>query len=218
MKRLFAYLLLPPQVLLLLYRIYRNPKDNTVIFKVSAFRDHSAWQHAIEHSRSDPSVAKLMQERYVAGKLHDLEALDRLPAGTLGREYARHKFENQFRPDFYPIIPPDSDLNYLRQRANESHDIRHVVTGIPVDEAGELKLLAVDLAQSHWPLAGMIIGVSFLVTTLKYPNRLGELGDGIAEGWRLGKKMKPLMAYKWEEMWNLPLSGIQRELGVKEAG
>jgi len=214
MKKVLNFLILGPQVALLLIRFLIKPKDNTAIFKVSALRDHQAWDHAIEMSRQEPEVAKLMQERYLANPMHDLKQLDQLPDGTLGKEYARHMFQHQFSPDFYPRIGADTDLNYLRQRANESHDVWHVVTGIDVDEPGELKLLAVDLAQSHWPLAAFVIGAAFLVTTFRTPTRLGELGDAIAEGWMMGKKIKPLMAYKWEEMWHRPLIDIQQELGV----
>lgn len=217
MKKIIAYLVLPPQILLLLVRLFLRPKDNTAIFKVAALREHAAWNHAVEYAKAQPAVAALIRERYVSPSLHDIKSLNQMPDGTLGKEYARHMLEHGFRPDFYPRIEPDSDFNYLRQRANESHDVWHVVTGIDVDEVGELKLLAVDLVQSHWPLAGIVIGISFLVTTFKYPARIGELGDGIAEGWMLGKKIKPLMAYKWEQMWDQPLSAVRRELGIEEA-
>ena len=217
MKQFLNLFILIPQVILLLFRFIKNPKDNGAIFKVSALYNHPAWAIAVDYTKSLPGVDALVKEKYLANPMHDLKALEKLPPGTLGYEYAKHMIENNFSPDFYPRIKPDSDLNYIRQRANESHDVWHVVTGISTDSIGEVELLSLDLAQTRWPLASFVIGAALITTTLRHPDRIDDLGTAIMRGWILGKKMKPLMAYKWEQMWEQPLSDVRKELGVPEA-
>ena len=107
--------------------------------------------------RESPEGARLLDERpTLQGRELDLEALGRLPAGTLGHEFVRYFRDNGIEP-FITAFPIESDVDYLSKRYRETHDLFHVITGYATDEAGEMELQAFVLGNLGVPSAALVL-------------------------------------------------------------
>lgn len=197
--------------------LLRDPAQTESVYDVEdALRQShpQTMEAAVKHMLKDPGVAQLVQERYIA-PAPDLAKLMTYPANSLGYAFAQYIASSGFDPGFYRKIEVVDEVTYLLYRARQTHDIWHVVTGFSVDIAGEIGLKAFELAQTRRTLAGMLIAGSFLQTMLTAPDSLDRLLDRIAAGYRMGAKAKPLLAQKWEENWQKPVSEWRTDLGIE---
>lgn len=71
------------------------------------------------------------------------------------------------------------------------------------------------MPQFPYPLATLLIANSLISATLKEPETLPQLLAAIAQGFQMGKIVKPLFAQKWEEGWEKPLSQWRAELRIE---
>lgn len=71
------------------------------------------------------------------------------------------------------------------------------------------------LAQTRTPLSVALMAGGILNTLLRFPDDLSELMKIIDRGYNMGLKAKPLLAQKWEENWEKPLSQWRSELEVE---
>lgn len=172
-----------------------------------------AYELVVEQMRAEPSVAAMLQERYVGSK-HDLEALLQYPENSFGYIYALTMKELGLSLDYLPAVNINSDISYIEYRWRQTHDIWHVITGFDISEAGELGLQAFYLAQFGLPFSGLVVASGLVGAILYQPEGTGLLLDAIAKGWHMGKQAKPLIAQRWEEMWEKPLLELRQELNI----
>ena len=152
----------------------RDPKHTESVFDIEdGLRDLKAYQLVLEHIKSDPAVARIIEERYLAPP-HDMAALGRLPDGTFGKAFWHHIEDNGFDPDYYRKIEVASDLDYVLMRVRQTHDVWHVVTGIGTDQIGEIALKAFELCQLRRPMAAVIAAGGVFRYLLKDPRRSGQ--------------------------------------------
>lgn len=175
--------------------------------------DSHAFELAVAAMKVRPEVAAILAEQYIASP-HDLEALLQYPKDSLGYTYASRLQQAGFQP-LEPTIAIDSDTRYVETRWQQTHDIWHVVTGFNTSEVGEIGLQAFYLAQFQLPLSSLLIANSLISVTLFQPESLSPLLTAIARGWEMGKIAKPLIAQKWEEAWEKPVSIWRAELNVQ---
>jgi ubiquinone biosynthesis protein Coq4 len=169
----------------------------------------------LQRVRALPGVPELMAERYLAPPL-DVDALARMPAGSLGHALAGHFLDHGFDPDYYRKVEVVSDLDWVLMRMRQSHDIWHVVTGIGTDRVGEIALKAFELAQTWRPMAAVITCGGLLRYLLKDPEQMGTVLAGIGHGYQLGYRAQPLLAQRWECHWERPLAAWRQALGLPE--
>ncbi|GAB4374675.1 MAG: Coq4 family protein [Elainellaceae cyanobacterium] len=175
--------------------------------------DSYAFQVAVEAMKATPEVAAIIAERYIAPH-HNLEALSQYPPDSLAYTYASRLQQASFEV-LEAEVNVDSDASYLENRWQQTHDIWHIITGFDTSEIGEIGLQAFYLAQFRLPLASMLIANSLIAATLWQPQILSPLFMAIARGWEMGRVAKPLIAQKWEEAWEKPVSAWQTELNVR---
>lgn len=175
--------------------------------------DTHAFQVAVEAMKATPEVAQIIAERYIA-PTHDLEALLQYPQDSLGYAYASSLKQAGFQT-LAAEVEIDSDTSYVENRWLQTHDIWHIITGFDTSEIGEIGLQAFYLAQFQLPLASMLIANALISATLFQPETLSPLLSAIARGWEMGQTAKPLIAQKWEEAWEKPVSVWQAELNVQ---
>ncbi|XGW00316.1 MAG: Coq4 family protein [Leptolyngbya sp. BL-A-14] len=175
--------------------------------------DSPAFQLAIASMKNTPEVAAILSERYSAPP-HDLDALLQYPQGSLGHAYAYQMKQSGFQT-FEPTIVPTSDTRYVENRWQQTHDIWHIITGFDTSEIGEIGLQAFYLAQFQLPLASLLIANALISATLLQPNVLNVMLSAIAQGWQMGKTARPLIAQKWEDAWEKPLTVWRAELNVQ---
>ncbi|HRI10088.1 MAG TPA: Coq4 family protein, partial [Nannocystaceae bacterium] len=138
----------------------------------------------------------------------DLQALARLPDGTLGREFVRYFERNGIQP-FVTSFPIESDVDYLSKRYRETHDLFHVITGYGTDELGEMELQAFVLGNLGLWQTVMILAVSV-------PRQLQELGarrapeyaGRLRAAYRRGKRSREMLSVSYEKLWAEPVSRL----------
>lgn len=194
--------------------LVRDPKQTDSVYDIEDGMRHSeAMAIATQHMLAQPGVAELAKERYLA-PMPDIPKLLQYPEGSLGSAYATYIKTCGFDPGFYRTIVVDDDTSYLLLRLRQTHDIWHVVTGFSVDVPGELGLKAFELAQTRRTMAGILIAGGFIKCLIQTPSELDRLLDTISIGYRMGVHAKPLLAQKWEQHWDKPLTVWRAELGI----
>ncbi|MDX2232758.1 MAG: Coq4 family protein [Leptolyngbyaceae cyanobacterium bins.349] len=171
-----------------------------------------AFELAIADMKTDPAIATIIAERYMAPP-HNLEQLRQLPPESLGYAYAQHLQQTGFEP-IMAEIRITSDVSYVEYRWQQTHDIWHIITGFSTSEIGEMGLQAFYLAQFRLPLSSLLIANALISATVLKPEALSPLLTAIAQGWELGQTAQPLLAQKWEEAWEKPVATWQQELNI----
>jgi ubiquinone biosynthesis protein Coq4 len=176
----------------------------------------------------EPASAQLVQERYV-GPAYDLEAMLKMPKGSLGWTYAKIMTTLGYDPQFYPQRPQfESDADYIGFRVNKTHDIHHILTGFSLDTLGELGVISVTVVQTRYPTFLLIDLLSLLLTFISSDTLLSEVESDddlnktlgykfelISQGIAIGRAAKPLFPIKWEAGLERPLDQWRDELNIK---
>ena len=137
------------------YGLNKDPKRLDIDFKLGEAVNQRAFTRVLARFERDPSGARVLAEEPAIDSAHiDVAALERLPEGTLGREYARFLRDNGLTLDVFQR-PTGAGIDpraaYLAQRLRQTHDIWHVVTGYQADVPGEVLLQAFTFAQLRGP-------------------------------------------------------------------
>jgi ubiquinone biosynthesis protein COQ4 len=195
--------------------LFRDPTQTESVYDIEdGLRNTKATQLALEFVKSDPTVDRIITERYTPPPV-DIDALFALPPDSLGHIYAAYIKKSNFDPNFYRKIEVNDDISYMLFRLRQTHDIWHIVAGFNTDVAGELGLKAFELAQTHRTMSLILLAGGLLSTLSKSPADLDNVLECIALGYRSGTKAQPLLAQKWEEQWSKPLSNWREELGIE---
>jgi ubiquinone biosynthesis protein Coq4 len=191
--------------------LIRDPEQTDAVFDVVRLVERSGAV-ARRARRTSPDLDRLISERYLPDS-PDLVALSQLPVGTLGWAYADHMISHGFAVEFYPKVEVKDDGSYLLMRLRQTHDIWHTVTGLGTDPSSELGLQAFMLAQLGTTPSLALIALGY-ISTLFHPEQRRELTAAVRRGYRLGKATRPLLAQRWEDAWDRPLSSWRREVGL----
>ena len=165
----------------------------------------------------------LDEERSLLPVLADLESLQALSEGSLGREYARFmETEELSITDFAEAsLASMNELDYrdrrawtLAQRLRDMHDLIHVVAGYGRDLLGEMAVLSFSSGgRKH----GMNYRLVFILRLAQWrfaragrPDAAGVLRSATERGARAAF----LPAVEWERLLPLPLSLVREELGI----
>ena len=165
-----------------------------------------------DHFQRDPTGASALRDK---PRLHvDLDALAKLPEGSLGRSFADHMRANGLDPKSLPTLQASDELEFIRAHLYETHDVWHAVTGFNTDVAGELGLQAFYAAQAPGGLPWMLMAMGFLNTALYAMDDRERRLDAISRGWEMGRAAKPLFGVRWDQLWSAPIEEVRRSLGV----
>jgi ubiquinone biosynthesis protein COQ4 len=199
-------------------RLFLKPGDVEPIFKLGTFRNHRSFLLAEEKILNNPSVAELVRSRYLFPGNYDVPTLAALPEGTLGHAYGAFMNSRGLKSDYYVPYPDPNDdtFAYARKRCPQTHDVWHLVVGIDTDLLGEMKVSAFYVAQIRSPFNALFIGVGLFVALFKRPEQLEDFFNAVTEGWTLGLRARPLLAVKWEDLWDRPLAEVRRNLNIPE--
>jgi ubiquinone biosynthesis protein Coq4 len=195
--------------------LLRDPGNTDSVYDVEdGLKNIKATQLAVDFVKSQPGVAELFEERYLAPS-PDLPALLQLPPESLGYAYAKYLTDSGFDAEFYRKEVVNSDITYYFMRVRQTHDIWHILGGFDTDPVGELSLKAFELAQIRRPIAAIFVAGGLLQTLFKAPDQMGRFLEQMAIGYRMGARAKPMLAQKWEKQWEKPLAQWRSELNVE---
>ena len=195
----------------------QNPTDLQSVYAVAASVQGSPMAaQMMRHMLAQPGIAAMIQEQWRPAPI-DLDALEQLPAGSLGQCYASQLKSQGITPDtLIDPAPITSDQEFIVHRLKETHDIVHVLTGFGVDGVGEIGLQAFNLAQNRSPLAVLLI-FGGMLKTLQDDRPLEALLHAISRGFEMGLKAECVVACKLEDAWERPLSEWRAELKLPQS-
>ncbi|CAN5624293.1 Coq4 family protein [soil metagenome] len=193
---------------------------NEVFRFAETLRDEKLYAEGVKWHRGIPGGEKALTERPRLGRL-DLDALAKLPAGALGREFADFLRKNKLDPNDIPLMESRDPGEFIFAHYYETHDLWHVLTGFDTDKAGELGLQAFYLGQGGPArLSAMILSAGFLELLMgkeQFGDREARLHE-VARGYVMGKRAKPLFGVRWNELWSEPLTAIRERFAIDVEG
>jgi ubiquinone biosynthesis protein COQ4 len=175
-------------------------------------------QESLKMIQANPGLKEMYESgdpKYITTP-YDLEALNKLPEGTLGKMYATHMIEHNFDPEFYPHHGTSKPSLWLYDRAAKTHDIWHVASGFDTSAEGEVALNNFYLAQR--PAADYaFINISGILSSLKSgnPDDIDKMTQAISLGYQKGKQASLFIGVKWEDMWERQLVEIRKDLNIR---
>jgi len=200
-------------------KLLADPDDTSQVFVIIESLSGRNGERTLRRFRRHPIGARILCERpRLLAALSNRSALEALPAGSLGRAYLTFIDREKISPAELVQAsagrvrrPASAELELVRERLRDQHDLWHVVTGYQGDLIGEAALLAFSFAQTRNPGVGFIVAVGLL--------RLGRLEQEgarrlVLAGLARGLRARWLPAQDWESLLPLPLDTVRDRLGV----
>jgi ubiquinone biosynthesis protein COQ4 len=166
-----------------------------------------------QFQRSEEGRRMLSERPSLQGKDLDLAALERLPEGTLGHEFARYYRDNKISP-FETTLELKSDIDFIGKRYRETHDLLHVLTGYGTDIVGEMELQAWALGNLGIRTAAFIL----LYSTLEH-FKVPQSGVGRSEylrrvraAYHRGRASQQFLGFRFEDHWETPVATLRARL------
>ena len=132
----------------------KTPGSLDSVFAVAdSVKDGPLGEQALRHLLSDRHFKALVDEGWRPEQI-DLQDLQTLPKGSLGRCYADQLISQGITPDtLIDPTPVTNSSEFVVHRVRETHDIVHVLTGFGLDGDSEIGLQGFNLAQNRSPVA-----------------------------------------------------------------
>ena len=190
----------------------KTPGSLDSVFAVAdSVKDGPLGEQALRHLLSDRHFKALVDEEWRPERI-DLQHLQTLPKGSLGRCYADQLISQGITPDTLIDPTPVSNANeFVVHRVRETHDIVHVLTGFGLDGDSEIGLQGFNLAQNRSPVAVMLI-FGAMLSSLQNDEPLEPLLRALAHGFQMGLNADLVIGRKLEEGWERQLNDWREEL------
>ena len=163
--------------------------------------------------RTEEGRRMLSHRPSLEGKELDLAALERLPEGTLGHEFARYYRDNKISP-FETTLELKSDIHFLSKRYRETHDLLHVLTGYATDVVGEMELQAYVLGNLGIRTSALVL-MNSTIKLLKDPQSGVGRSEYLRRLWAAFRRglASPLFLDFWfENHWETPVATLRARL------
>ena len=200
-----------------------HPERTDQVFELIDALGGDSGERQFQRFRAHPEGRRLLHERpSLLSALQDRARLEALPQESFGRCYAAFMGEERLRAEGLldaqqmvgdPRAGLDPERRWFYDRLRDAHDLWHVLTGYGRDIAGEAANLAFTHAQTRNR------GIAAIVLTAAW---LGPKGGGLywqrylLRAWRRGRRCRPLMLARYEELLPRPLCEVRRELEIEE--
>jgi ubiquinone biosynthesis protein Coq4 len=209
----------PLRYLLAVWRTVRDPSDTheAAIVEMGFARSRigrrfARWEEVVETLRRDPRTAPSLRERRPCEPI-DLEALGRMPEGTLGRVFADHCRARELNPNL-AYLAPRSEVDWMLHHLFLTHDVWHVATGWGNDELGEYGLGGFYTAQLGGPtFFGFLLALAALSVVVRRRS-FAEFMEAVVSGYEMGKRAEPLFGVDWPALWALPVGDVRARFGL----
>lgn len=198
-----------------------DPTRSDIQHGINTFVYQGLRETPPEKIRELEAAKPALVELYRAGYDPALEParFERLPEGTLGREWARFIRENEIRPleTLLALGQPKSALEYLFRRAYKLHDLMHVVLGADASVLGEVRIVSYTLGQSQSDsprAAAMALAVLFMNIGLRRPREVHEAIRLAHEFWQLGARSPWHVTFRVEDWLERPVAELRARMLV----
>ncbi|WNG20377.1 Coq4 family protein [Cystobacter fuscus] len=190
-----------------------DPANPTCGQLINICLDLNVYASLVQQLQRSEEGRRLLSERpSLQGKELDLAALERLPPGTLGHEFARYFRDNKISP-FETTLELKNDVDFIGKRYRETHDLLHVLTGYATDVMGEMELQAYALGNLGIRTAAFILMFSTL-EHLKAPRSVGrsEYLRRVRAAYQRGRASQQFLDFPFEEHWETPVATLSARL------
>jgi ubiquinone biosynthesis protein COQ4 len=194
----------------------RDPGRLDVVLLMTQTVNLPALGAAVAWLEQDDGGRRLLSERpRIDRSTVDFEALERLPDGTLGREYVRFLRDNGITPEPFERAPVvgDDRAEYIMLRLRQTHDLWHVLTGYAPDVRGEILLQSFTYAQTRAPSALLIAAFGWFRFGYLRPSFLRDL----VRAYERGESAGVLPTFRWEDEWETPVAELRARLTCPSA-
>jgi len=173
---------------------------------------------AEEVASSSKEAADLMQKRARLPTL-DIDALESLPPGTFGHEFAVHARKRGISPNPVETMPAPDDGDWLMAYMYETHDLWHVMTGFYYDMEGEFGVAGFYMGQMP-KFSFIAFFSSLLMIRAVWNDRdlIPGLINAFVEGYSMGKRARCLVGLDWGSIYERNLHELRAEWEIVEAG
>lgn len=201
----------------------RDTERTDHVFTIISALTGDSFERTYQAFINTENGQKLLRERTsLAAILSDMERLEAMPEGSLGREYAAFMTKGGLtanglmsaqdaRVDPHATFDLDPDRRYVADRLRDQHDLWHVLTGYGCDNSGEIANLWFSVGQFGNP--GMAFIAFFGTIGGKLDVRLGW-PRYCARAYERGRKAARLVSQPIEDMLELPIDEARRRLGI----
>ncbi|WNG32460.1 hypothetical protein F0U60_01765 [Archangium minus] len=194
----------------------RNADDANRVFDLieAMYASTDTARKVVERMSRDPVLAQVLRERPRLGHV-DVEALSRLPEGTLGRAFVELLREYRLDPNLLRVQEAPDAASYVKAHLFETHDLWHVVTGFRPDSAGEMGLQAFYFAQNGSRVSMGVFVVGLVFTFLSRFELCEVVMPQVARGWLLGRRAKRLFGTDWKRLMDRPLAEVRAAFNLE---
>lgn len=186
------------------------------LLKLGALITDSKANHiALNRIKEHLDARHLIRERYSLG-LPSLEEMSHFHKNSTG--YLFYKQMTGEGLDLFPYVDKKNltEVEYMRERRREIHDILHVVLEYDTSLKGEAALNMFLAAQSGMPISYLVVVGVILKFIFKQPHELKGLMDLLAEAWQKGKNSKCIFGIKWEKWLEKDVEEIRNHLAMPQ--
>lgn len=103
--------------------------------------------------------------------------------------------------------------NVFALRYAVTHDIFHILLGFDTTYAGEIGVLAFASEQNYSKRLKTGLWMVMAIYPILNPSRFQEIFANVRKRREMGKKVKFLLSYRFEEHWEQSLDEVKAELG-----
>ena len=205
-----------------------NPDDLEHAFDLlNATYSTDVAHTARERLKADPSIQALVKDQYW-GHWPTPKELVGMPSGSLGYVYGMFLSSQGLTELPAPVLSKalGNDDAYLQVRIRQTHDLWHVIAGLPTSKAGEAAANGLTTEQLRWPGSALLIAADLVhrvsdadldaTGASAYEQAGVDVGVAIAYGLNLGATAQPLLAQRWEDGWETPLQAWRETLGIRK--
>jgi ubiquinone biosynthesis protein COQ4 len=203
----------PIRALRAVVAISRNPDDTAQVF---------ALIEALSGVRTPAWIARRLRGRPllsnrpdILAHLTDREALRRMPADSLAHAYLHFVESEGITAEGLreasvhgEARSADPEVEFIRRRMRDTHDLWHAVLGYRGDVLGEAAVLAFTFAQTRNAAIGVLVLVG--LTKLYAP----EARSLIVGGFRRGVRAAWFPEQDWESLLPLPVAEVRHRLRI----
>ena len=191
---------------------------------INEIRDFDYIEYLFTQERKiNPALDKWLSDWHLSDFNNDY--FKQFPEHTLGGQLYKEIVANNYELITYNLPAPKTQYDFFNVRANQTHDLEHLIVGGGIDYMGELVPYWFRIT-SHFKhfspeLAGEI-SVLYLLgslrytvrTMLHYPQCWPTCQQSIERGMRVGRESGPLFMSKYEDVLHLPLAEARKQLGA----
>ncbi|XP_051492618.1 ubiquinone biosynthesis protein COQ4 homolog, mitochondrial isoform X2 [Apus apus] len=165
--------------------------------------------------KNHPEGYRILQERpRIRLSTLDMDRLQGLPEGSLGREYVRFLEDNKVSPNtrMPPKFVDDEELAYVIQRYREVHDLMHTLLGMPTNMLGEVVVKWFEAIQTGLPMC--VLGAAFGPIRLSAQKLQVLATELVPWAIRSGRNSSCFLNIYYEQRWEQPLQSLREEMGI----